>query len=130
MLPLQLKPLQNSKQSVINTGLNTRTFNFILLHMYFDGVEIKRDYYTNGQLSFEYNYKDGKLHGLSKEWYSSGAIGCERYFKNGKRHGPDKFWKEHQKLTHVDYYLYGNRVTEEEYKTHDLIEKLAELTEK
>ena len=51
-----------------------------------DGEEVRhgicKRYYENGQLGFEYNYKDGKRHGLCKEYDEDGKIRIEYNFKN------------------------------------------------
>ncbi len=45
---------------------------------------IFRDWYENGQPMYEYNYKNGKKEGISRDWYSDGQLEYERNYKNGK----------------------------------------------
>lgn len=44
-----------------------------------------RGWYENGQLSYEDNYKQGKLDGVSRDWYESGQLRYERSYKQGER---------------------------------------------
>ena len=41
-----------------------------------------------------YNFKDGKMHGLSTEWYENGQKSLERNFKDGKQDGSWIQWHE------------------------------------
>jgi len=43
------------------------------------------DWYNNGQLKYEHNYKNGKLHGKCLGWYESGQLRYENNYKNGVR---------------------------------------------
>ena len=40
------------------------------------------DTYSNGQLSLECEYRDGKRNGLTKEWYDNGQLRFEQTYKN------------------------------------------------
>ena len=40
--------------------------------------------YKNGQLKYEINHKNGKLHGLRRWWDTNGQLIQESNYKNGK----------------------------------------------
>jgi len=109
-------------------------------------------WYTNGQIRWEENYVNGQRHGKSLWWYDNGQKYVELGYCQGQRHGKNIMWhtngqkewevdyrngKAHGKYIlwpryncenpRVRYYLYGNPVSEEEYRKHQLIEKLAGL---
>jgi len=42
-----------------------------------------RERYEDGQLNYEWNFKDGKRHGLSKGWYVNGQLDYESYYWEG-----------------------------------------------
>ena len=44
---------------------------------------IVRDWYENGQLKFEWNYKDGKEDGLHRGWWEDGKLFKEINYKDG-----------------------------------------------
>ena len=46
--------------------------------------ETETDYYENGQIMTEENYKDGNLDGIYNFWYENGQKKIEAYFKDGK----------------------------------------------
>ena len=47
--------------------------------------KLKKMYYDDGNLAFEFPLKDGKIHGEAKKYYRSGKIREVYSFKNGKR---------------------------------------------
>ena len=49
--------------------------------------ETKEHYYSNGQIWWQSNYKDGKLDGKRTWWYKSGKIEEETNYKNDKKNG-------------------------------------------
>ena len=42
-------------------------------------------WYKNGQLRYEDNWKNGKLHGKDLGWYNNGQLRYEDNYKNGVR---------------------------------------------
>jgi hypothetical protein len=44
-----------------------------------------KEWYENGQLRWEKNYKDGKLDGLARGWYKNGQLRWENNYKDGER---------------------------------------------
>ena len=61
-------------------------------------ITYKRDWYENGQLEYEYPYKNGKSHGICKGWHENGQLQYEWPYKNGKSHGIHKGWHENGQL--------------------------------
>ncbi len=61
-----------------------------------DGVS--KQWYDNGQLRVEANYKDGKLDGVYKEWYDNGQLRVEANYKDGNRDGVYKQWHDNGQL--------------------------------
>ena len=48
---------------------------------------VQKEWYENGQLENEWNYKDGKEEGVQKGWYKNGQLQYEYNYKDGKREG-------------------------------------------
>lgn len=59
--------------------------------------------------------------------YNNGNLRWEESYHEGQRHGIFKHWHRNEEFCCEDYYLYGNKVTKEEYRKHELIEKLSGL---
>jgi len=55
--------------------------------------EIKKTYYSNGQLQYEIPYKNGRLHGLEKWWYMDGQLRYEILYKNDIKCGAGILFK-------------------------------------
>ena len=53
---------------------------------------IYQEYYSNGELESEFNYKNGKKEGLCREWYSDGKLESEFNYKENKKEGFCKKW--------------------------------------
>ena len=53
-----------------------------------------RLYWENGNLRYEWYYKDGKQEGVSKGWWPNGDLKNKRNYKDGKRHGSLQSWYE------------------------------------
>ena len=47
-----------------------------------------RRYWENGNLRYEWYFKDGKPDGVSKSWWPNGDIKSKWNYKDGKLHGP------------------------------------------
>ena len=89
------------------------------------GKDVRKDYHENGNLWFEYHYEGGKEHGLCRGWYVSGELRYEDTFYKGQLHGVRKDYGKDGKLDHREYWIYSQEVSEEEYRKHILIEKMA-----
>ena len=82
-----------------------------------------KTWYWNGQPEWEALWENGKLTSI-KRWYRNGKIEFERPFVNGK-HGITRWWYKNGQIESEDYYLYGGKVTEEEFRKHELVVELA-----
>ena len=89
---------------------------------------IRQDYYKNGQIASEIPCtKEGETHGIRKTWYANGQLMYEYPFHRGLLHGILKYWWEDGQLHCKSYYLYGKEVTEEEHRYHELMIALGGL---
>jgi len=111
-------------------------------------TEVKESYYSNGSLSIKTDYLNGEKHGVEESYDNKGNISARSYYKNGRLHGVSKSYAENIKDAYMeipwkdgkvhgiginryewgnDYfcYLYGNKVTKEEYREHELTEELS-----
>lgn len=71
---------------------------------------IVKEYYQNGILKAEWNYKNGKLNGVSRSYYESGELETEENYKNGKQEGITKWYYESGKLKYEWNYKNGKQV--------------------
>ncbi len=56
--------------------------------------EIRREYYSNGNIMIELPYKDGKANGIGKSYNEDGSLFYEVPYKNGKKEGIRKTYRE------------------------------------
>lgn len=56
------------------------------------------DAYEDGQLAYEYRYKDGKNDGLCQRWNADGQLAYEGNCKDGEMDGLSRGWYEDGKL--------------------------------
>ena len=50
-------------------------------------------------IEFEFNVRDGLLHGEYRSWYSDGSINIVRNYKDGKLHGEERIYGPSGRLT-------------------------------
>ena len=72
-------------------------------------VEIKRDYFNNGSLRYEFTYKLGKLDGISKTWDNHGNLISIVTYKDGMLDGNWKTFYVDGQLKNSVVYLYGKK---------------------
>ena len=53
-----------------------------------------RGWYKNGQLWYEYTYKNGKKDGLARWWHENGQLEAEGTYKDGKLEGARRMWDD------------------------------------
>ena len=82
--------------------------------------------YESGALQFQYNYRNGKLHGIIKEFYETGELKSEQDYKMGRIIGKRNFRRNGdleyelrydgtRKLeTQIEYYTTGERFRQRE----------------
>ena len=59
------------------------------------------DFYENGQLKSEWNFKDGEANGSFKEYYENGQLFEDGHWKDGLRHGNFKEYYKNGQLNSV-----------------------------
>lgn len=79
---------------------------------YKDGKEngVRKYYYESGNLKSETEYKDGKRNVGEKWYYENGNLKAETNYKDGKRNGVEKWYYENGKLEHEYHYINGEKV--------------------
>lgn len=83
-------------------------------------------YYPNGNIKQEGYFVDDKEHGLFKEYYETGRLATEAYFKNGKQDGELKGYHENGLLETIQYFKDGvPDSTFESYYSNGQLEMLA-----
>jgi antitoxin component YwqK of YwqJK toxin-antitoxin module len=58
------------------------------------GIIITKEYYDNGQIKLEGEFKFGKLNGKGKKYHKNGTLWQEGDFKYGRLHGMGKWYNE------------------------------------
>jgi antitoxin component YwqK of YwqJK toxin-antitoxin module len=71
---------------------------------------IAYEVYSEGQLNFEIEIKDGKTDGLGQEWYDNGQLHWEANFKDGQPDGLFQEWDEDGQLEREETYKDGERI--------------------
>ena len=56
--------------------------------------ETETDYYENGQIKSEWNFKDGKFDGKRTMWYANGQKEYEGNLKDDKEDGKHTEWNK------------------------------------
>ena len=69
------------------------------------------DWYENGQLLYEYNYKNGKFHGLLRVWHKNGQLSLECNYIDGQEHGLSREWHEDGQLWMKCNYVNGRYIS-------------------
>jgi len=88
-------------------------------------------YYENGNIQYEYWYKDNKLHRLNKPaiiwYYKNGNVECEEWWEGGKKHQLNQpaeiYYDENGNIKKVSWYK------DDEYYIFDDWIKLSTLSQ-
>lgn len=83
------------------------------------------EYYKDGKIVKEVNYKEGKQHGIEKRYFPDGKLEVEYYYENGEREGWGKIYHENGNLWIEAYYSNGDY--NGEVKTYDKNGKLEKM---
>ena len=67
------------------------------------------EYFINGQIKLDYNYKNGEIGGVYKSYYENGQIEKNCNYINGKFDGPYKSYYENGNLMDQLHYKNGNK---------------------
>lgn len=81
-----------------------------------------KENYANGNPKSEYNFKEGKYHGICRDWYENRVLYFELNFKNGLKHGICKSWFENGYLKLEENYFNGklNGICKSWYENGDI----------
>ena len=63
-----------------------------------ESTKLVREYYENGTVKVEWNYKNGRLEGVRKIYYRNGNPLAEGNYKDGKLEGTSKGYHENGAL--------------------------------
>ncbi|MBT8254122.1 MAG: hypothetical protein HKN00_00150 [Flavobacteriaceae bacterium] len=72
-----------------------------------------QEWYSDGKIKKESNYKFGNAHGSWKEWFPNGQIGAIKFYEDGEEHGVFKYYSKNGKLTFVETYDHGQLISRE-----------------
>ena len=97
----------NSKKYLLNIIslllLLALPFLFFVQHHH-ENNGLKTNWYDNGEMEGQVNFKNGKMDGLFKGWYENGKKKSEKNYKDGKRDGSSVMWYENgQKMEEIMY---------------------------
>ena len=79
-----------------------------------NGSNYKISYYTNGNMEYKSEYKNGKLNGVTKYWDENKNLISEAIYSNGKLHGLWVSYFENGKIKSKVNYYYGSKDGKEE----------------
>jgi len=82
--------------------------------VFVNGTGTDIEYYKNGRLRWEKNYKNGALEDISREWYENGQLKFEKNYKEGVRDGTQRSWDENGQLQFEYHYTYQINAGERE----------------
>ena len=68
---------------------------------------VQKKWYLNNQLSIKYNYSNGKLDGLQKKWYENGKVKSESNYNNDILNGISRYWFSNGQLKYIKLYKDG-----------------------
>ena len=78
---------------------------------------LTREYYPNGALKTDWNYRNGELSGLTMQYYPSGLVKAEANFTAGKRNGLTRTYSEDGDTLYTHLYDRGTRVNSQALAT-------------
>jgi antitoxin component YwqK of YwqJK toxin-antitoxin module len=71
---------------------------------------VQKKWFDNNQISIIYNYNNGNLTGLQKKWYKNGQIKSEMNYYNNILDGIYKYWYSNGQIKFVKNYKNGNLI--------------------
>lgn len=88
-----------------------RWFGFVVLLAFMvacnDAVEVKKDYWENGNLKSELTYEDGELNGPSVWYLANGKPQLEVNYSHNKMNGLSRRWYENGNIMEESWYKDG-----------------------
>ncbi len=70
----------------------------VLSNPVLSSAEVKKEFYPNGKLKSETNYKNGKLEGVATIYYKNGQLLDEETYKNGEAEGIRRVYYEKKEI--------------------------------
>ena len=86
---------------------------------------VDKYYFLDGTTRSKWRFENGKLNGESVCYYNNGRINFIYTYKDDLVHGKCVFGSEGDDILKITYILYREVVTEEEFRKHELTEKLS-----
>ena len=99
-------------EELINKGTNEKPIMFYEGRL-FSGIGY--DIWSNGELKYEWNYRDGLKDGLFRLWYENGKLGKQINYKDGKRNGLSKRYYKNGRLEIETNYRDDGTSTQKNY---------------
>lgn len=72
--------------------------------------QIRKEYYSNGQLEVIEQYKNGMLEGERKIWYPNGQLMCSEFYQNGSRDGHSQWYYKTGLIKEDAFYDKGKNI--------------------
>lgn len=91
-------------------------------------MEAEREYWSNGNLRYEWPRNENGWHGICRYFRENGQIEREYSYQDGKYHGVSRYWNQYGQFEGESYYLYGKEVSQEEYRHYELVKQLAGIS--
>ena len=82
----------------------------LILENTLDKMKMVREYYRNGQIEKEKNYKDGELDGKWTYYRENGQIEIEENYKDGKKDGKWTYYNKDGSIDKVEEYKNGKLI--------------------
>ena len=60
-------------------------------------------YWSNGELWYKGNFKDGKKDGYWEFYHDNGELACKGYYKDGKQDGYWEWYYDNGELREIEY---------------------------
>lgn len=76
------------------------------------------EYYSDGVLKFEGNFKNGKRNGYGKSYYPTGKLQYEGMWANGVFHGEGTLFDSKGKVVHEGEWVNGHQMTHKNKENH------------
>jgi len=74
-----------------------------------NNIEVRKTYYTNGQLRSETQILNRKFHSIRKEWNEDGSLKSEVQYENGIKNGFDRRFFYNGIIDHETPYVNGKK---------------------
>ena len=111
MLLLQGKPFTGCAKSSMDSKLN-KSPEYLICYALNGYATRQLFYYNNGDLSREFNFKEGKSHGLHVMYHTNGSKYIEEFYERGTPIGTHRRWYNNGQLARKAIYNMGLKISE------------------